>query len=127
MVEISRICVVFSLFIVGSTLVFAGSGHPVGHPVADLPIHEKFYSTWYKPDKPAESCCNKQDCYPTVIKYEGEQLFAKRREDGEWLPVPPEKIEKKRDNPDGRNHVCAPPPNHSQAGQVFCFTLGTGG
>jgi hypothetical protein len=24
--------------------------------------------------------------------------------------VPPQKIERNRDNPDGRNHVCMPPP-----------------
>jgi hypothetical protein len=28
--------------------------------------------------------------------------------------------------PDGRNHVCMPPPNHSQAGSVLCFSLGGG-
>jgi hypothetical protein len=38
--------------------------------------------------------------------------------------VPPQKIERNRDNPDGRNHVCMPPPSHSQAGSVFCFSLG---
>jgi hypothetical protein len=53
-----------------------------------------------------------------------------RREDLEWIRVPPEKFEHyrgggitPRDNPDGRHHVCMPPPNHSQAGQVFCASL----
>jgi len=32
------------------------------HPPTDMPLHEKFYSTWYMPDNPAKSCCNKADC-----------------------------------------------------------------
>jgi hypothetical protein len=96
------------------------------HPPQDVQLHEKFYSTWYMPDNPSKSCCNKQDCYPTEIKYIGTSLFARRREDGAWVVVPPQKIERNRDNPDGRNHVCMPPPNHSEAGSVFCFSLGGG-
>jgi hypothetical protein len=41
--------------------------------------------------------------------------------------IPAEKIEHERDNPDGRNHVCAPPANHTYDGEeVYCFTLGGG-
>jgi hypothetical protein len=94
------------------------------HPPQDVEVHEKFYSTWYMPDNPTKSCCNKMDCYPTEIKYVGATLLARRREDGAWIVIPPQKIELNRDNPDGRNHVCMPPPNHSQAGAVFCFSLG---
>jgi hypothetical protein len=97
------------------------------HPAADLPLHEKFYSTWYMPDNPKKSCCNKADCYPTEITYRDGEVFAKRREDGKWLRVPAVKIEARRDNPDGRNHLCAPPPNASYPPDtVFCFTLGSG-
>jgi hypothetical protein len=97
------------------------------HPVADMPLHEKFYSTWYMPDNPKRSCCNKADCYPTEISYRDGEVFAKRREDGKWLRIPAAKIERHRDNPDGRNHLCAPPPNASYpADTVFCFTLGSG-
>jgi hypothetical protein len=103
---------------------FAARAQEHHHPAADVPLHEKFYSTWYMPDQPLKSCCNKADCYPTEIKYVGTTLLARRREDGEWIVVPPQKIERHRDNPDGRNHVCMPPPNHSQAGSVFCFSLG---
>ena len=38
------------------------------HPAPDDAIHEKFYSTWFMPDNPTKSCCNKMDCYPTEIK-----------------------------------------------------------
>jgi len=52
------------------------------HPPQDEALHEKFYSTWYMPDNPARSCCNKADCYPTEIKYIGGNVYARRREDG---------------------------------------------
>jgi hypothetical protein len=96
------------------------------HPPQDALIHEQFYSTWMMPDNPKRSCCNKLDCYPTEIRYSAGTLFAKRREDGQFIYVPEQKIERHRDNPDGRNHVCMPPPNHSQAGSVFCFIFGNG-
>jgi hypothetical protein len=41
------------------------------HPTSDLPLHEKFYSTWYIPDQPTKSCCNKADCYPTEVRVLG--------------------------------------------------------
>jgi hypothetical protein len=73
------------------------------HPVADLPLHEKFYSSWYMPDQPTKSCCNKADCYPTEVRVQGDMIFARRREDGKWLLVPSHKVERHRDNPDGRS------------------------
>jgi hypothetical protein len=113
-------------FVLGLGLTFAAEAQEHHHPPQDVQIHEKFYSTWYMPDNPNKSCCNMQDCYPTEIKYVDTTLFARRREDGQWIMVPPQKIERNRDNPDGRNHVCMPPPNHSQEGSVFCFSLGSG-
>jgi hypothetical protein len=98
------------------------------HPPQDIEAHEKFYSTWYMPDNPARSCCNKADCYPTEIKMQGRNIYARRREDGKLILVPPHKIELNRDNPDGRNHMCAPPPEASAypPDTVFCFALGGG-
>ena len=98
------------------------------HPPTDMPLHEKFYSTWYMPDQPTKSCCNKADCYPTEVTYRDGDVFARRREDGKWLRIPAAKVERNRDNPDGRNHLCAPPPTatHFPADTVFCFALGTG-
>src|SRR5437588_10777308 len=98
--------------------------HHAGHPPADIPIHEKFYSTWYMPDNPARSCCNKADCYPTEIQHVGSNVYARRREDGNYILIPPWKIERNRDNPDGRNHLCAPPPGGSYpTDTIFCFSL----
>jgi hypothetical protein len=97
------------------------------HPPQDEPLHEKFYSRWYMPDNPSVSCCNKVDCYPTEIKYVAGILYARRREDGKYIPIPPQKVERNRDNPDGRNHLCAPPPNSlDPPDAVFCFSLGSG-
>jgi hypothetical protein len=95
------------------------------HPPRDMALHEKFYSTWHMPDNPALSCCNNADCYPTDIKYVEGNIYAKRREDGKYILIPPQKVERSRDNPDGRNHLCAPPPSLSNSSDtVYCFTLG---
>jgi hypothetical protein len=87
-----------------------------------MKLARKFYSTWYMPDNPARSCCNNADCYPTEIKYVGGNIYARRREDGQYILIPPQKVERNRDNPDGRNHLCAPPPNrYYPSDTVFCF------
>jgi hypothetical protein len=97
------------------------------HPPQDEALHEKFYSTWYMTDNPGMSCCNNADCYPTEIEYVGGNIYARRREDGQYILIPPQKVERNRDNPDGRNHLCAPPPNsYHPADTVFCFSLGGG-
>lgn len=99
------------------------------HPVADLEMHDKFYSTWMRPDMPTQSCCNKADCYPTEARMQGGRWQAKRREDGKWLSIPATKIEQNRDSPDGRNHLCAPPPDRERVydSGVICFIAGVGG
>jgi hypothetical protein len=99
-----------------------------GHPLQDMPIHEKFYATWYMPDQPSKSCCNKADCYPTEAKFENGRWYAQRREDGKFIPIPPKKVEHNRDNPDGRNHVCMPPPTAQSypPDTIFCFSVGGG-
>jgi hypothetical protein len=104
----------------------AGDAHAARHhPPQDMPLHEKFYSTWHMPDNPVLSCCNDADCYPTEIKYRDGKIYAKRREDQKYILVPPEKVEHNRDNPDGRNHLCAPPPRpFDTSDTVYCFALG---
>jgi hypothetical protein len=95
------------------------------HPPGDMALHERFYSTWHMPDNPALSCCNNADCYPTDVRYVDGRIYAKRREDGKYILIPPQKVEHSRDNPDGRNHLCAPPPGTSNSSDtVYCFALG---
>jgi hypothetical protein len=115
-------------------MLFAIAFSPTGnaqehrtHPFPDLPLHEKFYSTWYMPDEPTRSCCGAADCYPTEVRLLGDVVYARRREDGKWLRIPSQKVEHNRDNPDGRNHLCAPPPTaHYPPDTVYCFALGSG-
>jgi hypothetical protein len=126
------ICPIAALFLIVGAGVLAihasAQEHHAGHPVADLPIHEKFYSTWFMPDDPTKSCCNKADCYPTEAIFKDGQWFARRREDGKYIPVPWKKVERNRDNPDGRSHVCMPPPTAKgyPPHTVFCFSIGAG-
>jgi len=75
----------------------------------DEALHEKFYSTWYMPDNPAKSCCNKADCYRPRSNMSAATSTA-APEDGNYILIPAWKIERNRDNPDGRNHLCAPSP-----------------
>jgi hypothetical protein len=97
------------------------------HPAEHMELHERFYSTWYMPDEPTRSCCNKADCYPTQVKFRDGQWWAMRREDGRFIPIPWKKVEVNRNNPDGRNHLCAPPPSpHQPPNAVYCFALGGG-
>jgi hypothetical protein len=73
---------------------------------------------------PMRSCCNNADCYPTEIQYVHGKIYARRREDGKYILIPSQKVERNRDNPDGRNHLCAPPPALSPMDTVYCFALG---
>lgn len=103
-------------------------GHMHGHEVMPDAVG-RFYESWRRPDSPTISCCNLMDCYPTEAKFESGRWSAKRREDGAWLTVPASKIEQNRDSPDGRNHLCAPPPSRASAYEngVICFIAGAGG
>ena len=102
------------------------------HPPQDAALHERFYSTWMRPDNPSVTCCNLQDCYPTEFKLVGQTWFAKRREDGQWVPIPEERLEHNRtdrtpaESPDGRSHVCMEPPFYGVY-NVWCAILGFGG
>ncbi len=82
---------------------------------------DKFYSTWMQPDDQTKSCCHKLDCAPAEAKFIDGQWYARQVGTWRWLPIPPQKIEHNRDNPDGRNHLCA-----SISDTVYCFILGSG-
>lgn len=81
----------------------------------------KFYETWQRPDMPNVSCCSQKDCYATPARMVDGKVQALHRESGEWIDIPPEKIEQNRDSPDGRSHLCA-----ASYKFVFCFVMGGG-
>lgn len=94
------------------------------HPRQDQLLHEVFYSKWHLPDNPFASCCNDADCYPTEIKFVDGNIHAERQGDVNYISVPPERVERNKDNSDGRNHLSAPSPNVFSSDTVFCFALG---
>lgn len=85
----------------------------------------KFYQTWQQPPNRTVSCCNNQDCEAVdhVRRWNG-QLQMQRKSDGQWLTIPPERLESNhddaRDSPDGRSHMC------SRFDNVYCAVLGSG-
>lgn len=96
-----------------------------GHPPQDMEIHRQFYSTWFMPDNPSASCCNEQDCSPAESKFENGRWMARKvGETGAFTPIPPQKIERNRDSPDGRSHLCG----RGLLGgfYVFCYINGAG-
>jgi hypothetical protein len=100
------------------------------HPPQDQAIHERFYSTWMMPDNRTVSCCHKQDCSPAESRVEdGKWVARKVGGDGDWIAVPPEKIERDRESPDGRSHLCSRRAWIYKLGDeqlVLCFVPGAG-
>lgn len=116
--------IAWPLIVVGLVLIATPVRAQHQHPAQDVEIHKRFYNSWMMPDDRTRSCCHERDCYPTEARQIGGRWEARRREDGQWLVVPPEKIEQDRDNPDGRNHLCAPPPEYGA--KPYCFIIGGG-
>ena len=59
----------YAVTLAGTIALHASAKHAVAqdhHHQAGLEtqLHEKFYSTWFMPDEPTKSCCDKADCYP---------------------------------------------------------------
>jgi hypothetical protein len=90
------------------------------HPPEHADIHSKFYQDWERPDQPGVSCCSDKDCAPAEARMVNGKWQAKRATDATWIDVPEAKIERRRDSPDGRNHLC------EAYGMVFCFIAGAG-
>lgn len=112
-----------------ATLAFAGAlgaapalGQDHQHPTETFDgATARFYETWMRPDQPMVSCCNKMDCAPvSEVKQVNGQWKARRVSDGVWLDIPPEKVEERRDSPDGRSHLC------SIGSTILCFIVGSG-
>ena len=81
----------------------------------------RFYESWRMPHNRTASCCSRADCYAVEAHMRAGVWFFKHRETGRMLPVPADRVEQERDNPDGQNHACASP-----QGMVYCFIAGGG-
>lgn len=115
---VTLIALAFSL-----SLVLKGRAQEHQHPTETITgATAEFYATWFRPDVPTSSCCSEKDCYSTPARTRSGKLQALHRESGDWIDIPPEKVELHRDSPDGLSHLCA-----SSYKFVFCFVAGAGG
>ena len=101
------------------------------HPTQDRTIHERFYSTWMMPDNRNIPCCHNVDCSPAETRFEnGHWIARKVGDDGDWIAVPPHKVEHDRESPDGRSHLCSALIRRDDRVddwlEVFCFIPGSG-
>ncbi len=76
------------------------------------------YTDWQRPDV-GGSCCNNADCAAASdVRISGNQyevLFQ-----GRWIVVPPEKVLRSVQNPDGLPHLCDIPMQDGGV-TIFCF------
>ena len=85
-------------------------------PTAQADDHNKYhasdYQYWKQPGTNA-SCCNDHDCAPVPAEFRNNQWFAKRQ--GEWIPIPWERIIRERNPSPEAGHLCY------TYGRVLCF------
>src|SRR3984893_19358213 len=103
-----------SLSVCVSAVAHYGAGHDNWH--------QGFYSKLRRNDGKGP-CCNLMDCRPTQRRMVGDHYEVKV--DGEWLPVPNDKINNVV-APDGGAHVCAPRQVGPNKGVLFCVILPSG-
>ena len=107
-----------------------GEEHEKGDPLGGLLRADPALAPWYQSlEQPGTGypCCSISDCrtvqYRTVADHF--EAFIDRRTFGEdapddWLPVPPEHVLHRRDNPTGEAVVCW------YNGEIRCFVEGAG-
>lgn len=122
------VTIVGILFVLSTHALAQEHRHPLVNAEAKYP---DFYSTWNRPDDPKVSCCNKYDCFPAEIRHEDGKLYVKSQWDGEWVEMPPEKIDRSREAPDGQNHACLSAPTYEdgayyKGNRPICFMYGQG-
>lgn len=93
-------------------LMIAGTPAPAAPP-ADA---NSEFSPWFNSlqDGAGASCCSIADCRRTEYRFTKLGLHA-RTPDGEWVPIPPETILPRTDNPTGFGILCW------NGSRVLCF------
>lgn len=99
-----------------------------GHRKQDMPNHLKFYNSWMQPDNRSVSCCHDKDCRSAEAHMKNGQWYARQDgDDGDFTPIPPQKVEQERDSPDGRSHLCGQRYGfNGNQFSVFCFLPAAG-
>lgn len=117
----------FAGFLVVWTALWFAIGPAFGQ-AAPHPDHgpEHFYASWYMPDRPTALCCDRTDCAPARAKFENGKWFARWTDDESWVEIPPHKVERERDMPDGRSHLCGVRLWNGEF-LTYCFGAGAGG
>jgi hypothetical protein len=118
--------VLFIFALYGIAMLLSARSAKAEHPAEHQAIHERFYSTWQMPDAPHVSCCHEQDCAPAQSRFVNDHWEARWADNDEWVPIPPGKVERDRDTPDGRSHMCGRRSGVRGAVTVFCFIRGGG-
>ena len=78
------------------------AAHAAPPPDAD-PTLAPWFRDLREPDT-GRSCCSISDCRPAEARTRGDHYEVLI--EGQWLPVPPEKVLNRSDNPTGRAVVC---------------------
>lgn len=118
---------VIALVFLVSALIGQARAQHSGHRPQDMELHRRFYNSWMMPDNRAISCCHDQDCRPAEARMVNGRWIARQEgDDGDFTPIPENKIETERDTPDGRNHLCGRR-NSPHDFTTFCFIAGSGG
>jgi hypothetical protein len=91
------------------------------HPPEHAALHERFYSSWMRPDNRRHSCCNNLDCAPTEARFDPmrKRWSAFSPAHNDWIDIPEHTIEREFDVPPGA-HLCV-----NKSG-VICFGIGGG-
>jgi hypothetical protein len=84
----------------------------------------KFYQNWMRPDNRNISCCHDKDCAPAQSKMINGKWQARNSDSEPWVEVPESRVERERDSPDGRSHLCKAGTIGSVL--VYCFLPANG-
>lgn len=120
LIIVSLICLIMALLIhVRPARAQEAPGHTHEGAVG------KFYQSWMQPDNRSMSCCHDKDCAPAQSKMVNGTWYSRHTDDEEWVEIPTRKIERERDSPDGRSHLCKF--NAMGGSYVYCFLPAAGG